>query len=145
MPLALVFAQGAKKAGVSVTVQTVPAATFWTNTWGVQPFTFSSWGYRPFFAQWLQSFYSFNAQETRWHDSSQRRASRAVYAAAATADKKKQQELTGEAQRLLWDDGGYIIPYFIQTIDAASKHVQGITPAVFPFLSWYHMWNFWLA
>jgi peptide/nickel transport system substrate-binding protein len=143
--LALVFAQGAKQAGVNVNVQTVPASTFWTDTWGVQPFTFSSWGYRPFFAQWLQSFVSFNKQETQWTDASELKASRLVNQAAATADVKKQKELTAAAQKLLWADGGYIIPYFIQTIDASSKRVHGITPSVFPSLSWYHMWNFWLS
>ena len=60
VPLALVFAQGAKKAGVKLDLQTVPASTFWDTTYGHQPFTFSSWGYRGFFTQWLQSFVSFN-------------------------------------------------------------------------------------
>ncbi len=142
--LALVFAQGAKKAGIKLNLQTAPAATFWDTTWGVQPFTFSSWGYRPFYAQWLQSYVSYNAQETRWHDSSQARASRMVYKAAATSDTAKQRQLTADAQQLMWDDGGYIIPYFIQTIDATTSHVHGVVPHVFPFLSWYQMWNFWL-
>ena len=86
VPLALVFAQNAKKAGVKVTIQQDPADTFWDNTWGVAPFTFSSWGYRTFFTQWLQSFVSYNAQETRWNDASQKKASRLVYKAAATGD-----------------------------------------------------------
>jgi peptide/nickel transport system substrate-binding protein len=144
-PQALVLAQGAKKAGVKLEVQQAPAATFWTNTWGVQPFTFSSWGYRPFFAQWVQSFYSFNTQETKWNNSKQKTASRLVYAAAATSDRAKQRRLTEHAQELLWEDGGYIIPYFLQTIDAAAPRVQGIVPHVFPFLSWFRMWNFWLS
>ena len=145
VPLALVFAQGAKKAGVKVTVQQDPADTFWDNTWGVAPFTFSSWGYRSFFTQWLQSFVSYNAQETRWNDASQRRASRLVYKAAATGDPQKRQQLAFAAQKLHWDDGGYIIPYFKQTIDGASKKVQGIEPHVFPALSWYRFWNFWIS
>jgi peptide/nickel transport system substrate-binding protein len=144
IPMALVFAQGAKKAGVKVNIQQVPASTFWTDTWGKQPFTFSSWAYRPFFSQWLQSFYSFNPQETQWNDAKQHTASRLVYAAAATSDKAKQKELTAKAQQLQWDDGGYIIPYFQQTIDASTTHVNGIQPHVFPYLSWYRMWNFWL-
>ena len=37
VPLALTFAQGAKKAGVKVTIQQDPADTFWDNTWGVAP------------------------------------------------------------------------------------------------------------
>jgi peptide/nickel transport system substrate-binding protein len=145
IPMALVFAQGAKKAGVNVNVQTVPSSTFWDTTWGHQPFTFSSWGYRSFFTQWVQSFASFNPQETQWNDAKQHRASRLVYAAAATSNPAKQKEYTAEAQQLQWQDGGYIIPYFVQTLDAATSRVQGIQPHVFPFLSWYRMWNFWLS
>ena len=145
VPLALAFAQGAKKAGVKVTIQQDPADTFWDNTWGVAPFTFSSWGYRSFFTQWLQSFVSYNAQETRWNNASQKKASRLVYKAAATGDAQRRTNLTFAAQKLLWDDGGYIIPYFKQTIDGASKKVQGIEPHVFPALSWYRFWNFWLS
>ena len=145
VPLALVFAQGAKAAGVKVTIQTDPADTFWDNTWGVAPFTFSSWGYRGFFTQWLQSFVSYNAQETRWNDRAQQRASRLVYKEAATTDLKQREALAFSAQQLHWNDGGYIIPYFKQTIDGASKKVQGITPHVFPALSWYRFWNFWIS
>lgn len=145
VPLALVFAQNAKKAGVKVTVQKDPADTFWDNTWGVAPFTFSSWGYRSFFTQWLQSFVSYNAQETKWNDASQKKASRLVYKAAATADPKRRKALAVAAQQLQWDDGGYIIPYFKQTLDGATSRVQGVTPHVFPALSWYRFWNFWLS
>jgi peptide/nickel transport system substrate-binding protein len=145
VPLALVMEQGAKQAGVKLSVQKDPADTFWSNTWGVAPFTFSSWGYRPFFTQWLQSFVSFNKEETRWNNASQKRASRLVYRAAATGDKNRQRALVQEAQRLHWEDGGYIIPYFKQTLDAATKRVRGNDPHVFPFLSWYRFWNYWLA
>jgi peptide/nickel transport system substrate-binding protein len=145
VPMALVFEQGAKKAGVKVNVETVPSSSFWDTTWGHQPFTFSSWGYRSFFTQWVQSFASFNKEETQWNNSKQHRASRLVYAAAATSDKAKQKRYTAEAQRLQWEDGGYIIPYFVQTLDASTNRVHGIQPHVFPFLSWYRMWNFWLA
>ena len=93
VPLALTFAQNAKKAGVKVTIQQDPADTFWDNTWGVAPFTFSSWGYRTFFTQWLQSFVSYNAQETRWNDASQKKASRLVYKAAATGDPARRKAL----------------------------------------------------
>ena len=65
--------------------------------------------------------------------------------AAATGDAARRKELAFAAQRLLWEDGGYIIPYFKQTVDGASKRVQGIEPHVFPSLSWYRFWNFWLA
>jgi ABC-type transport system substrate-binding protein len=64
---------------------------------------------------------------------------------AATANPQKRKALAVAAQQLHWDDGGYIIPYFKQTIDGASKKVQGIEPHVFPALSWYRFWNFWFS
>ena len=143
--MALVLAQGAKKAGITINVKTAPAATFWDTTYGHQPFTFSSWGYRSFLTQWVQSFSSYNKQETQWSDGSRQRASKLVNAAAATSDVARQKQYAGDAQRLLWDDGGYLIPYFNQPVDASTTKVQGITPHVFPFLSWYRMWNFWLS
>jgi peptide/nickel transport system substrate-binding protein len=139
-----VLAQGAKKAGVKLTVQRDPADTYWDNTYGVAPFHFTSYGYRGFFTQWLQSFVSYNAYETRWNNRSQQRAARLVYRAAATADARKRKDLAFEAQRLLWEDGGYVIPYFRQSVDAVTKRVQGVAPHVFPSLSWYRFWNFWI-
>ena len=62
-----------------------------------------------------------------------------------TGDPARRKALAAAAQRLHWDDGGYIIPYFKQTIDGASKKVRGLEPHVFPALSWYRFWNFWFS
>ncbi|MFN8224243.1 MAG: ABC transporter substrate-binding protein [Gaiellales bacterium] len=145
VPLALVFEQGAKEAGMNVNVVRDPTDTFWTKTWGVAPFTFSAWSYRPFYAQWLQSFVSYNAEETRWNDRYQKRASRLVYRSAATSNEAQRRGLTREAQRLLWEYGGYIIPYTKQSLDASTKRVRGIQPHPFEFLGNYRLWNVWLA
>ena len=52
---ALLFAQSAKAGGVKVTVKKHPVDSFWSAVYGKSAFTHSSWGYRPFFPQWLQS------------------------------------------------------------------------------------------
>ena len=145
MPLALIFEQGAKKAGVKLQIKKEPTDTFWSQTYGKVPFTFSSWGYRPFFAQWLAAFVAFNNDETKWTNDIAKTAYQHVLDAAATADEARRTELAHEAQRLLWEDGGYIIPFFKQTIDARTGKVQGMEPHVFPYLSWYRLWNVWLA
>jgi len=145
MPQALVLAQAAKKVGIKLTVANDPADSFWDKVYGNVPFTFSSWGYRPFFAQWLQSFVSWNALETKWADASQKKASHLVYKAAATVDASKRKELAWEAQKLLWDDGGYVIAFFKEPIDGLSKKVHGLKPHPFPFLGWYGFWAAWLA
>ena len=109
-----------------------PTDTFWSQTYGKVPFTFSSWGYRPFFAQWLAAFVAFNNEETKWTNDIAKTAYQHVLDAAATADEARRTELAHEAQRLLWEDGGYIIPFFKQTIDARTSKVQGLEPHVFP-------------
>ncbi len=144
VPLALVFEQGAKEAGIKITIKKDPADTFWDNTWGVAPFTFSSWGYRGFFTQWNQSFVSYNKEETQWINPKAVKASALVAKAAATGNFENSKALAVAAQQLLWDDGGYIIPYFKKKLDAAQPNVKGIEPHVFPALSWYRFWNFWL-
>ena len=142
VPLALVFEEGAKKAGVKVTVRKDPADTFWDKTWGVAPFTFSSWGYRGFFTQWQQSFTAYNVEETNWTNAKATRAARLVADAAATGDLAKRKALAAQAQRLHWEDGGYIIPYFKKKLDAVLPNVKGCEPHVFPALSWYRFKNF---
>jgi peptide/nickel transport system substrate-binding protein len=142
VPLALVFEEGAKKAGVKLTVRKDPADTFWDKTWGVAPFTFSSWGYRGFFTQWQQSFTAYNKEETNWTNDKANRASRLVSQAAATGDLARRKVLASQAQRLHWEDGGYIIPYFKKKLDAVLPTVKGCEPHVFPALSWYRFKNF---
>lgn len=142
VPLALVFEEGAKKAGVKLSVRKDPADTFWDKTWGVAPFTFSSWGYRGFFTQWQQSFTAYNKEETNWVNDKATKAARLVSQAAATGDLAKRKELAAKAQLLHWEDGGYIIPYFKKKLDAVLPNVKGCEPHVFPALSWYRFKNF---
>jgi peptide/nickel transport system substrate-binding protein len=145
MPLALVFGQGAKQAGIKLEIQKDPTDTFWSQTYGKVPFTFSSWGYRPFFAQWMAAFVAFNDYETKWKNDVAKKAHAHVLEAASTSDPALKLQLAHEAQKLMQEDSGYIIPFFKQTIDARSKKVQGIEPHVFPYLSWYRFANAWLA
>jgi peptide/nickel transport system substrate-binding protein len=145
VPTALVFAQNAKAAGVSVTVSKQPADSYWTSTYGKKPFAFSAWGYRPFLAQWLQSYSVFNKDETFWANAAARKANSIVRQLAATADPGKRRELAHEAQRIEWDDGGYVIPYFVGKIDGLAKNVHGIIPHIFTSLGWYHFKDAWLA
>jgi peptide/nickel transport system substrate-binding protein len=145
VPQALVLAEGAKNAGVTINVTTDPADSFWDKTYGHVPFSFSSYGYRPFFAQWLNSFAAYNSYETKWDNDASKQATKLVYKAAATFDAKKRKEIAFQAQKLLWDDGGYIVAFFKEPIDGLSPKVKGLKPYAFPFLGWYHFWDAWLA
>ena len=49
--------------------------------------------------------------------------------ALATVDTSKRYELAHELQRIDYDQGGYIIPFFPPLIDGHTSHVHGIAPA----------------
>ena len=92
MPQALVFQQSAKKAGVKINVVNEAADSFWDKVYGHVPFAFSSYGYRPFFAQWLNSFVQYNSYETKWNDASAKKAHKLVLQAASTFDPQRRKE-----------------------------------------------------
>ena len=144
LPLALVLQQGAKQAGIKVDIRKVPADSYWSDVYGKQPFAFSSWGYRPLLAQWVQSFRVWNKEETNWTDPSAQRANDLIRQVAATVDENRRKELAHQAQEILWQEGGYIIPYFKSPVDALSPSVRGLVPHPFPFLGWYQFWDVWL-
>jgi peptide/nickel transport system substrate-binding protein len=145
VPNALVFQQGAKEAGVKVTLQEGPADSYWAEKYGKVAFAFADWGYRPFLAQWDQCFKAWNSAETDWADATAKRATKLVDEAAATTDQGRATELCHEAQRLLWEEGAYVIPYFRSTIDGYSKKVRGLKPHIFTYLGWYAFENVWLT
>ena len=99
VPQALVMAEGAKNAGVKLEVVTDPADSFWDKTYGHVPFAFSSYGYRPFFAQWLNSFAAYNSYETKWDDAAAKQATKLVYKAAATYDPAKRKASRSRRRR----------------------------------------------
>jgi peptide/nickel transport system substrate-binding protein len=139
---ALLFAQSAKAGGVKVSVKKHPVDSFWSNVYGKSAFTHSSWGYRPFFPQWLQSYQAFNKEETNWTNA---RANKLVQQAVATVDLAKRTELAHEAQAIEWNQGGYVIWGFQQRLDGLSKNVQGLLASPINPLGWYGFKDAWLS
>jgi peptide/nickel transport system substrate-binding protein len=139
---ALVFAQSAKAGGVKVTIKKAPVDNFWSSVYGKTSFCQSSWGYRPFFAQWIQSFSTYNKDETNWKNA---RASALVARAAGTTNPAQRKRLAVEAQRIAWNEGGYIIWGFAQRLDAIRKNVHGIVPSAVNQLGWYGFDGAWLS
>ncbi len=139
---ALVFSQSAKDAGVKVTVKKHPVDSFWSQVYGKVSFGYSDWGYRPFLAQWIQSYSTYNKDETDWQNA---QAKKLIDEVAATPDFEKRKQLALEAQQLAWDEGGYIIWGFGQRIDGLSAKVQGITPHIFTSLGWFAFKDAYLA
>jgi peptide/nickel transport system substrate-binding protein len=135
---AQVFAEQAKGAGVTVKVRKVDSGTFYGDNYLKWPFAQDFWASRVYLAQVAQGDLPnspFN--ETHWGKG---KFQQLIQQARAETDDAKRKEILHEAQQMQYEQGGYIIPYFSNIIDAYSAKVSGFQPAKsgFPF------GNYWL-
>lgn len=139
----IIMAEQAKKVGVTLTIDKVPADQYWSVRYLKTPFETTNWGQRPFVSQIAQA-YNINSpeNETNW----KRPSFDALTARAIrTLDPAKRHALWVEAQRILWNEGGYIIWGFLRYIDATTSRVHGITPSSVRPLGWYTFTDAYLA
>lgn len=123
IPMAEVFAQQAKGAGVNVAVKKVDASVIFGPQYLDWTFAVSNWGYRNYLQQALTTGTPdapFN--ETHWSNA---RWAALVKQGLATVDDAKRNEIVREAQTIEYNQGGYIIPGFKSTIDAYSSKLAG--------------------
>lgn len=141
---ALLFAQTAKAGGVTVKVIKSPAATYFTDVWGHQPFEQTYWSYRPFLGQWVAALTSggYNSLETNW---SNPQATKDINRVAASVDLAKNKEYAHKAQQLQWEQGGYINWGFQKLIDGLHKNVHGIEPSRVLPLGYFAFKDAWLT
>jgi peptide/nickel transport system substrate-binding protein len=135
---AQVFAEQAKGAGVTVKVRRVDSGTFYGDNYLKWPFAQDFWASRVYLAQVAQGDLPnspFN--ETHWGKG---KFEDLIAQARGTVDDAKRKEILHQAQQMQYEQGGYIIPYFSNIIDAYSSKVSGFVPAKsgFPF------GNYWL-
>ena len=136
---AQVFAEQAKGAGVTVKVRKVDSGTFYGDNYLKWPFAQDFWATRTYLTQVAQGGLPdspFN--ETHWDgaevlepDPAGARGARRGQAHARSCTRRRQ---------IQYEQGGYIIPYFSNIVDAHSAKVGGFVEAKsgFPF------GNYWL-
>jgi peptide/nickel transport system substrate-binding protein len=135
---AQVFAEQAKGAGVTVKVRKVDTGTFYGDNYLKWPFAQDFWASRAYLAQVAQGDLPnspFN--ETHWGKG---QFQSLINQARGEVDATKRADILHQAQQMQYDQGGYIIPYFSNIIDAYSSKVSGFVAAKsgFPF------GNYWL-
>ncbi len=121
--VANVFAQQAKGAGINVVVHNDP--NYYGDKYLKLAFSVDFWGTRNFLPQVANgSIPTAPYNECHWPPSSSNYIS--LYKQAlAEPDKTKRKELKREMYKLEYDQGGYIIPFFNNLVDAYSKKVSG--------------------
>jgi peptide/nickel transport system substrate-binding protein len=130
---AQVFAQQAKGAGVDVKVRKVDSGTFYGDNYLKWAFAQDFWATRAYLSQVAQGDLPespFN--ETHWKDP---KFIDLIQQARAEVDDGKRKDILHEAQTMQYEQGGYIIQYFSNIIDAHSAKLGGFVEAKcgFPF------------
>jgi peptide/nickel transport system substrate-binding protein len=136
---AQVFAEQAKGAGVDVKVRRVDSGTFYGDNYLSWTFAQDFWASRVYLSQVAQGDLPdspFN--ETHWP--ADKKFLDLIQQARAETDEAKRTDILHECQTMQYEEGGYIIPYFSNIIDAYSAKLGGFVEAKcgFPF------GNYWL-
>ena len=119
----VLFKQHAQKAGIDIDVVRASSDGYWSNVWLKEPFCVAYWGGRPT-ADWMFSVgyaagASWNA--TNWKHE---RFNKVLKEARAELDKSRRQEMYSEMQRLLHNDGGVVVPVFLNYVMALKDNIR---------------------
>lgn len=125
--MATVLAQQAQAAGVTINLKTVDPTTFFGPNYLHWTFSQDFYNYSPYLAQVAQSMLPTSPfNETHW---SLPHYVSLYQQANATADPALRREIEHEMQIIDFDEGGYIIPAFIDALDAYSTQITGYQAA----------------
>jgi len=121
--VAKVFAQQATGAGITVNVKTDP--NYYGDSYLKLAFSVDFWGTRNYLPQVANgSIPTAPYNECHWPPASSNYIS-LYQQALAEVDKTKRVALKHQMQQLEYDQGGYIIPFFNNLVDAYSTKVSG--------------------
>ncbi len=123
--MATVLAAQAKAAGVTVKLSNVPAGTFFGPDYLKWSFSQDYYNYYPYLAQVAESMLKaspFNETHTN-----NPHYTNLYNQANATASPALRKEIITEMQNFDFNEGGYIIPAYIDVLDAYSDTITGYT------------------
>jgi peptide/nickel transport system substrate-binding protein len=126
--MATVLAEQAKAAGVQINVNNVPSGTFFGKQYLSWPFAQDYYNYYPYMAQVAESMLSASPfNETHTNDPGY--AKLYDQANATASGSPLEQEILYEMQNFDFSQGGYIIPAYVDSLDAYSTKIAGFRSA----------------
>ncbi len=127
MAMVQAYQQMASEAGIKINIVNESAGEYWDNIWLKQPFAVSNWGMRTTPAALSVAY----RKDAKWNETHffNDKYDQLLDEAAKTLDPDARRKLYQEAQRLITEEGGVIIPMFASIVAATRKGCTGYTPA----------------
>lgn len=125
--MGLMLQQTAAQAGLTINLKREPSDGYWSNVWLKRAFIGSEWNARPVYDMNLSLSFLSDGKWNESHINDPILDSR-IREARSTVDKDKRKELYGDVQRIIHEDGGNIIPVFVDYLDGVSNKVKGLKP-----------------
>ncbi len=121
--MCVLYSEQAKSAGIDINVVQEPGDGYWSDVWLKKPFCFVKWGARPTPDNILSLAYAADAawNESHWQNP---RFNELLVQARSELDDGKRAEMYHEMQVLAKDDGGTIIPTFLNYVYARRNNVM---------------------
>ena len=118
----------AANAGINLKVKRVPADGYYGTHYGKTNLMASYWAGRPtangMFSVWLDSKAAWN--DTRWRSP---RFDELLAATRVELDNAKRKKMYREMQWMIHEQGGALVPVFLNSIDAAATKLKGFKPS----------------
>jgi peptide/nickel transport system substrate-binding protein len=120
--VATLYRQYAAKSGIDIEVVQAPASGYWTDVWEKKPWCESYFGARPTADGMFSLAYAGGApwNETFWQND---RVDALLKEARQELDQAKRKTTYGEIQQIISDQGGSVIPFFMNAVDGATDKI----------------------
>lgn len=123
LDVAQVMVEDWSKAGINVTIQTLPASVFWDN-WLTYPFSLTAWGHRPLGMMVLGLAYRTGAP---WNEASfsNPEFDDLLDQIEGTVDPGLRKEIMSRLMTILREEGPLVQPFFMDVANAFNERVKG--------------------
>ena len=115
--------ESAKQSRINIKVTRAAEDGYWADTWNIVPWCLSYWGGRAT-EDWM--FTTAYWSESSWNETAMNkpRFDQLLLAARGELDSSKRREQYFEMQKILYDEGGAIVPVFSSYVLAASDKLR---------------------
>jgi peptide/nickel transport system substrate-binding protein len=119
---ALLYREQAAKAGIIIEVKREPDDAYYRNIFNKKPFVALMWSGRATCSWMLALAYQSGSKynDTKWSNA---HFDELLINARAELDEAKRGKMFGEMQQMLHEDGGAVIPVFVEYVEAASTRL----------------------